>query len=286
MRYAIETIPPILMAGGRFVLAGSALFTWFLWRHRPTLTWQDWRTALIAGLLLVVGGFGLSAWGQQFVPSGLTSLLVATTPIWIVILEWIEGHGNRPNTLTLAGVAIGLAGVGFLSGGSRDILMDSGDTAGAATFGVLAVRLAALSWAGGSIYFRNRKSSVPLLLRSGMLMLTGGIVLVITGLAVGEASQLSPDSISMRSILSFIYLVLFGSLLAHSAYVWLLNVSTPTRVSTHAFFNPLVAVLLGWMFANEQVTSEMSLGATAILISLFLVIQPRLRRRSLAANLR
>ncbi|MFO7262038.1 MAG: EamA family transporter [bacterium] len=257
--YAIETLPPFLMAGVRFLIAGAALYAWAWLRgaRRPALV--HWKSALIIGALMLVGGNGGVVWSEQRVASGLAALLVATVPLWMVLLEWVQRDGTRPDGRTLFGVALGLAGLALLVGPNALLGGERVDPLGAA-----ALVLGSLSWAAGSLYSRRAPLPRSPLLGTAMEMLAGGALLTLLGLAVGEAGAVDLDAVSLRSILALLYLIVFGSLVGFTAYTWLLGVSTPARVSTYAYVNPVVAVLLGWAFAGEPITPRMAVAAVII----------------------
>ena len=279
IRLAIETIPPFLMAGMRFTIAGILFYSWCYWRfdQKPQLT--DWYKAAIPGILMFVLGNGTLTWSEQFIPSGLAALIIATLPIWMVLIDWLFAKGKYPDKLTIMGICLGICGVFLLSGVDDVVLINPGKHGGSVVLGILMLTFAAISWAGGSIYARISQSSVALQFTISMQILVGGLVLILIGSIQGEWLQLNIHSISLLSIFSMSYLIFFGTLLAFSTYIWLLRVSTPAKVGTYAFFNPLIAVFLGWILIDEVLTSQTFLGAGCILIALLLVNQPRLNRK-------
>jgi drug/metabolite transporter (DMT)-like permease len=260
IRYAVETLPPFLMAGVRFLLAGAILALWSYWRDgaRPTAT--NWRAASIAGAFLLLGGNGMVVWAEQRVPSGLAALLVATMPLWMVIVAWAKPGGRAPKIGVAAGILLGISGLLLLVG--------PGSISGQAVdrTGAIVLTLASLSWAIGSLYSRTAPLPKNAILATGLEMIAGGVLLILLGTATGEWSRLDTSHPSTASIVSFFYLVVFGSLLAFTAFAWLIRVSTPTRVSTYAFVNPVVAVFLGWAIAHEPVT-KMTVIATAVIVA-------------------
>lgn len=270
IRIAIETLPPFLMAGARFVIAGALLYGWCRLRNgAPPPGRPDWRNAATIGGLLLMGGNGSVVWAQQFIPSGLAALLVATVPLFMVVLEWLWNGAERPGIQTFGGLLLGFCGVLLLVGAPG--------TAGG-TIGVLAgvvILFAALSWATGSIYSRRVEPPPTPRLGTAMQMLAGGGLLTVVGLVSGEAAGLDLAAVSLRSWLALAYLVVFGSLVAFSAYVWLLRVSTPDRVSTYAYVNPAVALFLGWSLAGEPLTARTLLGSAVILVSVVIVTTRR-----------
>jgi drug/metabolite transporter (DMT)-like permease len=267
IRIAIETIPPFLMAAGRFVIAGAVLYVIARRRGAPKPTRQNWIASAIVGALLLLGGNGGVAWGEQVVPSSLAALLIGTEPLWIAVLDWLRPGGKAPTPLVAVGLLIGFAGVAVL------VSPGTAATSGAThTAGVVAILLASCSWAIGSLYIahgaRIPKSS---LLATGMQMLTGSVLLAIAGLVTGEGSHFSLVAISARSWWAMVYLVLIGALLGFSAYTYILQNASPSKASTYAYVNPAVAVFLGWALAGESITPRMLIGA-AIIIGAVVVI--------------
>ena len=257
IRFAVETMPPFTMAGVRFLVAGAVLFAWSRLRGAAPLTRPQWRTAAIAGTLLLLGGNGLVSWAEQRVPSGIAALLVASTPMWMALIDWARPGGVRPRPAVWAGLAVGLCGIAVLVGPEQ-----FGGTP-VDGLGALAVGAAAFCWALGSIYQRGAPVSESTLLNVGSQMLVGGAVLVAVGLALGE--RMDPAAVSARSAWSLVYLIAVGALVGYSAYVWLLKVTTPAKASTYAYVNPLVAVVLGWAFAGEAL-GPLVLGAAALVV--------------------
>lgn len=264
IRFGVETIPPFLLAGTRHLIAGSLLLAWVRLHTGEKPRAEHWLPAALVGALLLVGGNGGVTWAEQRVPSGLAALLVATMPLWLVLLDWLRpwsrGFGSRPRLGAALGLLLGFGGVALLVGPSR-LNGTNVDSLGAAV-----LVLAALSWAIGSLISRHGKLGTSPLLAAAMQSLCGGALLFFLGGASGEWARLDLAHISMRSALSLAYLVVFGSLLGFTAYIWLLRVTAPSRVSTYAYVNPVVAVLLGWAFAGEAITGRM-LGATALIVA-------------------
>ncbi|HKG48518.1 MAG TPA: EamA family transporter [Pyrinomonadaceae bacterium] len=267
IRLAIETLPPFLMTGTRFSLAGAILFCWaVLHGERLIPPLHLWRRALLIGGLLLLGGNGSVTWAEKYVASGLAALLVATEPLWVVILNWaITRH--RPNWKVLLGVLIGLVGVAMLVGNG---LRSNGNSVLTLVAGGL-VLVAALSWAAGSVYSSRRPLPVSTLMAAGMQMLCGGFLLLLLGFATGDPGRLNLANASWTSIGAFFYLLVFGSLVGFTAYSWLLNNVTPARAATYAYVNPVVAVLLGWLVAGEPLTRQMLVAAGVIIGSVILI---------------
>jgi len=268
IRYAIETLPPFLMAGARFSLAGAIMFAWSKFRgDAGGWSWPHWRRAFLIGALLLLCGNGGVTWAEKYIASGLAALLVATEPLWVVVLNWSITR-ERPNSKVLLGVLIGLAGVALLVGGS---LNDGRGVSAMSLLGVGAVLLAGVAWAGGSVYANRRPLKATTSLASGMQMIAGGSLLLLLGLIAGDFKRLNLAAASWVSLGAFAYLVVFGALVAFTAYGWLLrNVST-ARAATYAYVNPAVAVFLGWLFASEPLTLRMLAAAAVIVGSVALI---------------
>jgi drug/metabolite transporter (DMT)-like permease len=272
IRFAIETLPPLLMAGTRFLIAGSLLYGWVRLRGGPRPVARNWRSAAVVGGLLLLGGNGSVTLSERWVPSGLAALLIATVPLCMVLLEWLRPGGVRPRAGAIAGVLLGLGGVALLVGPAGTGGAASVDRGGAAL-----LIFASLSWSVGSIYSRSASLPSSPLLATAMEMLCGSALLLGLGLALGEGSQVHLASVTLRSGLALAHLIVFGSLVAFSCYVWLLRVSSPAVVSTYAFANPMVAVLLGWALAGERLDGR-TWAATAIIVTAVALIT--LSRRS------
>src|SRR5262249_46985019 len=252
IRFAVETIPPFLMAGVRFFIAGALLYILARLRGADRPKAIHLRSAAAVGGLLLVSGKGAVSWAEQSVPSSLAALLISTVPLWMTIIEWLRPGGTRPSLPVVCGLLLGFAGVALLFGPGT--LVGSAAGTGASLVGVVVILLASWSWASGSLYSRTAPLPASAPLSNGMEMLAGGALLLILGLATGEAGQVQVAQISLRSVLALLYLVIFGSIVAFSAYIWLLKTTTPARVGTYAYVNPVVAVLLGVAFNGEQLT--------------------------------
>src|SRR5881296_1365962 len=265
IRFAIETFPPFLMAAIRFLIAGGALSTWMRLRGAQRPTRANWKAATIIGGLLLLGGNGGVTKAEQVIPSGLTAVLITIVPIWMALLELLQKNRVVPTPQVVLGLVLGFGGVILLVG--------PGDLAGGGLnplwVGVLL--FASLSWAIGSVY--SRKASLPRtpLLGSGMEMLTGGALLLVVSLVSLEWVGFQPSNVSVLSLVSFIYLIVFGSLIGFSSYVWLLTKTTTARVSTYAYVNPVVAVFLGYFLAGEQLTLRTVLASTVIVIAVVVI---------------
>jgi drug/metabolite transporter (DMT)-like permease len=272
IRFAIETLPGFLMAGVRFSVAGALLYAWTRLRGAARPRGAHWGTAAGMGALMLLGGNGAVVWATEKVPSGIVALLVATVPLWMVLLDWLHGTGPRPTLRVLLGLAIGFGGA---------ILLVGPYALGAAHLvdpvRGLAALAGSLSWAAGSIYARRApQPKSPLVATSGQ-MLFGGAFLLLLGLGTGEAAEVDPAGFSTLSVLSLAYLIVFGAIVGYSAYVWLLRVSTAARVSTYAYVNPVVAVFLGWLLADEPVTPRVAIAAAVIVSGVAVITTERAR---------
>jgi len=262
--YAVRTMPPLLMAGARFSLAGLILYLTSRARGAPRPTAAQWRNGAIVGTLLLLGGNGLVTWAEQRVPSGLTALLVATSSLWMVLLAWAAG-GRAPTRRAWAGIACGLAGVALLVG--------PGATGGARVDqpGAAAILLSALTWAIGTVIARRVDLPASTLLATGVQMLTGGTTLLLAGLAFGEGHRFVLAQVSRESAIAFAYLLFVGSLVGYSAYTYLVAHTTPARLGTYSYVNPVVAVLLGWAIAGEAIGARTVLAMAVIVLAVMIL---------------
>jgi drug/metabolite transporter (DMT)-like permease len=271
IRYAIETMPPLLMASARFLIAGTILYAWTRAHSssaRPVL--KNWRRAFILGALMIMGGNGCVVLSEQWVPSGFAAILIATVPLWVALLSWMRPGGRRPSGQVAAGIVLGFAGVTMLIG--------LGNLQGAGVMdsrGVALLLFSAVSWAVGSLYSQNLHLSHSPLEASAMQMLGGGTCLAIAGLIHGEAPLVHPASFSMQSILALAYLAILGSLVGFTAYSWLLKATTPSRAATYAYVNPAVAVVLGWAIAGEPLTPRMVVSMGIIVAAVIVITTAR-----------
>jgi len=271
IRFAIETLPPFLMAGTRFTVAGAILLTWSLLNgQRFVLSPSQWQKALIVGGLLLLCGNGGVTWAEKYVATSLAALLVSTEPLWVVILNWIVTR-KRPNSKVLLGVLIGLAGVTLLvSDGLSPSKLGNGNS-WLSLVGAGVVILAGFAWAAGSVYSNRRPIDASTSMASGMQMVSGGVLLLVLALVTGDVGRLNLANASWTSIGAFFYLLVFGSLVGFTAYSWLLNNVTPAMATTYAYVNPVVAVFLGWLIAGEPLTPRM-LSAAAVIVSSVILI--------------
>lgn len=280
MKFAIETMPPFMMAGIRFMTAGAIVYAWQVSRgaSKPTVT--QWKNAAIVGGLLLLGGNGGVVWAEQMVSSGIAAIIVATVPLWMALIAWLWQGGSRPSGMVMSGLLIGFMGIILLvksSGGS--------DLSGTTTpwVGYAALVAASLSWAIGSIYSRIAKLPEAPLLAIAMQMLTGGFFCLVFGMITGEGGRFDVTVISLQSALALGYLIFFGSIVGFSAFIWLLKAADPTIASTYAYVNPIVAVILGWALAGEQMTLQAALAALIIVISVVMITKGNQQKGKVSA---
>jgi len=266
IRYAIETLPPFLMAGTRFFCAGALLYLVMRWRKVPNPAARQWLQLGVVGTFLCLGGNGLVVWSEQYISSGLAALLVSTMPLWLILLDWLWAAGPAPAGKALAGIGLGFVGL--------VVLIDPAQLIGSEVHlpGALTCVVASMLWAIGSIYSKKFRQPPSIFMSAACQMLGGGLALLVTAFLLGEPAAFDPGQVSFASLASFLYLLVFGSIVANSAYVWLLQNASATRVSTYAFVNPAVAVLLGWALAGEQLTVQILVGAGIILAGVVLVL--------------
>jgi drug/metabolite transporter (DMT)-like permease len=266
IRFAIETLPPFLMGGTRFVIAGTVLYAFRRARGDPAPSGREWRSAAVVGLLLLTGAHGGVVWAEQRLASSMASLLISTVPLWMVVIDALRPGGRRPGWQTVLGVLVGFAGVVILIGPAQAGNVD--------TVGAIVVVLGASLWALGSLYGRGATLPASPLLGTSMEMLIGGGALVLLGTLTGEWGRLDLGGASALSLAGLAYLIVFGSLVAFSAYTWLLRVAPTPLVSTYAYVNPIVAMVLGHFLAGEElsarglVAAAMVVGSVALITSL------------------
>ena len=263
IRVALESLPPFFMASARYLTAGVVLYAWAWSRgaERPKLV--HWRSAFILGAALLLVGNGGVVWAEQQVSSGLAALLVSTEPLWIVLLVWSQQR-QRPRLQVLGGMALGFTGL--------VLLLSPSAGGGVAAASAVALLCASASWASGSLYSVRAKLPDSPLLATAMQMLAGGALLLVTSASTGELGRIHPEAVSSRSLLAVVYLSVFGSIIAFTAYIWLLRAAAPVLVSTYAYVNPVVAVFLGWFAGHETIGRGTLLAAGVILGGVALIV--------------
>lgn len=274
IRYAVETIPPLLVVAIRQAVAGSAIFGWVYARgYRPTF--REWRSSVVLGVLYFVISHGALHWAETIVPSGLTALLIASEPIWIAILSAVVLREERVTAKTIAGLALGVIGVGLL------MRAEPGASHGRMLLGCIAVLVSAIAWSCGVIYSRNPRLPKDPIARAGMAAMTGSILLFVASLVSGEVARTRVQTVSARSIWALLYLIVFGTIVAFTTYTWLLDHCSPTLVSTHTYANPIIAVLLGWLLAGETLNSRLVMAGVVTLTAVFLISRGTGQKREL-----
>ena len=264
IRYAVETIPPLYTAGVRHFCAGSILMIW-AWGKGLRPTWAQIRASVVIGFFLFLVGHGSLHWAERVVPSGLASLLIAIEPIFVFLLFSAAERKWRLNGMLLAGILWGFVGVGMLVGGSAWAPVHG------MTVGSVLILVGALSWSIGVIYSRRSHLSGNPLLLSALSLLAGSVMLLAAGTLAGEAKGFRLSQVSPKSWFGLAYLILFGSVMAFTAYNWLLEHYSPTLVATHTYVNPVVAVFLGWAFGGEALTLSVALAAALVVLAVVLV---------------
>jgi len=278
IRYAIETLPPLLFSGTRFMVAGLMLYGWARLRGAAKPEPANWRLAFIIGGLLLLGGNGAVVLAERSVPSGLTALLIATEPLMVVLLDWARPGGLRPTGRVALGLALGMIGMFILIGPASLAGANEVNLAGAAW-----LIAATISWAAGSLYVARTRTRLSPTLFAGMQMIAGGALLFIAGVLHGETHGFVLAAVSLRSLTSLVYLILFGSLVAFTSYSWLLRVTPPSLAATYAYVNPIVAVLLGWAFAGESISLRTMVAAAVIVAAVILITTQQSRVKASGA---
>ena len=281
IRFGVETIPPFTLAAVRFLVAGTILFTWRRLAGDPMPKRFEWRSAAIVGLLMLLGGNGGLVWAEQRVNSGVAALLVGSVPMFMVMIDGLRPGGRRPTLGALLGVLFGFGGIALLISPTQWV----GASHAVDPLGVLALLVGSLLWSLGSLVNRDARLPESPLLGTGMAMLAGGAGLLLAATLTGEWGRLDLAAVSTRSLFGLVYLIVFGSLVGFAAYTWLLRVAPTPLVSTYAYVNPLVALLLGTLLAGEPLTPRVLVSALIIVSSIALITLTRnttqRRRRSL-----
>jgi drug/metabolite transporter (DMT)-like permease len=267
IRFGVETLPPFMMAGMRFIVSGIAMYVWARSRGVPAPGKREWRSAAIIGVLLLSIGNGGVTWAEQYVPSGLTALFIATMPLWFVIVEWLMHKTGRPSARVLGGLVVGFVGMLMLIGPDQ-ILGHNRIHLG----GLFVLLVAEIGWAFGSIYSKRAELPSSPVMATAMEMIAGSAVLFLVSGVSGEFGRFDFAAVTGKSWLAVGYLSVFGSIVAFTAYVWLLRSAPASHVATYAYVNPIIAIILGWALAGEQFTTEMLLAAGVIILGVVLII--------------
>ncbi|HVU36985.1 MAG TPA: EamA family transporter [Opitutales bacterium] len=270
IRVCVAVLPPFLMAGIRYLIAGSLLYAWLWWRGEGRLTARQWREAAITGALLLAGGNGLVCWAEQTVNSSLAALILTSAPIWFAVFDTIRPGGRRPQFNTVAGIIVGSGGVVLLVFGQP--VHNGGATSLA---GACALVAACGFWAGGSLYNKYYTQPASPWMSTAAQMLCGSVANLLVGTVAGEWPTLHLSQVTATAGVAFAYLIIFGSILGFSAYVWLLTHCAPAKVATYAYVNPVIATLLGWLVLGEPLTPTICLAGGIILTGVLIVQWPQ-----------
>jgi len=270
IRFAIESIPTFLMGGSRFLISGILVYIYLRLRGREKPTLNEWKIESFIGLLLLAMANGSVVMAEHTVPSGLAALIVATVSLWMVLLNWFWNRTEPPNFGIISGIIIGFVGLIILVG-PQNI---SGGT-NVDPFGAGLLLFASFTWAAGSVYSKTAHHPKSPMISASMQMISGGIFLLIFSALNGEFSDLDLSMVSDKSVLSLGYLIFFGSIVGFGSYVYILRHASPAHVSTYAYVNPIIAVLLGWALADETVDKRILIAATFIILSVILITKFR-----------
>jgi len=271
IRFGVETIPPFIMAAFRFLIGGALFYGWAKIKGAPNPQKIHWLSAFIVGTLLAVGGNGLVNWSEKTLPSGIAALLVAMMPFFLVLFDWLRPKGTRPGWVIMLGLLLGFSGVVFLINPTQ---VDG--ISGVDKFGAALVLAATILWAIGSLYSRSAKQPESHTLFAGMQMMAGGAVALLVATLMGEFNEFNMSVLTPLQFWSWVYLTLMGSF-AFGVYLWLLKVTTPAKVATYAYVNPVIAMFLGALFAGEEL-SIWTLGcSTVIILAVVIIITARSR---------
>lgn len=270
IKYAVETIPPFIMMGTRSLVAGTVLFFWSRARGEARIHKEHWPSLFIIGALFFLVGHGALAWAQQRVASGMAALLVASEPLWIALIESSAIRDFRIGAHGVIGLVLGFAGMVVLIAPSHAFGSEPVNIMGTA-----AILLGTISWSSGAVYLRVAKLPKSSILSAGLELIIGGALLYLAAFASGEFASMANHAVSGRSLLALAYLIVFGSIIAFTAYVWLLGQTSATRVSTHTYVNPIIAVILGWAMAQEALAANTIIAAVIIMVSVYLVLKKK-----------
>jgi len=268
IRFTVETTPPFLSAAARFIISGGFLYLWRRAAGDPQPTQSEWRNASIVGILLLVGGNGGVVWAAQYIPSSFSALLVATVPLWMLLFDAARPGGESPSAKALIGILIGFCGTALLIGWT------TGGATAKSFHGALAVTVASVFWAMGSIYGKTSRLPSSPLVSTGIQMLSGGAVQFLVAFLLGEFGRFDLSEISSRSAMAWVYLTLIGTV-AFVAYAWLLRNAPIPLVATYSYVNPLVAILLGYFLGREIMNPRILLAAALVVGSVALVSLPK-----------
>ncbi|HEY0897801.1 MAG TPA: EamA family transporter [Sphingobacteriaceae bacterium] len=258
---AIKSIPPMVMGGTRFLVAGTILFLWCYLVRKDRSQLKDWKQDGVIGALMIFGGNGAVVWVEQYLPSGLVAVAVASIPIWLAVLDRGNWRVTFSRAMPVIGLIVGFAGVVFLFTSGQKIPLNNSPLA---AISIPVLILGNICWAMGTLYSKKVVSTTSVFMRVSVQMITGGLIYAVAGLFTGEWRSFDTEGMELQSLLALLYLIVFGSLVAYLAYIWLLTVRPAAQVGTYAYVNPAVAVFLGFIFNNEQLT--LATGGALVLI--------------------
>lgn len=279
---ALEGFPPFILGSFRFIVAGLLMMSWALLNGEDVFNKKQILPAAVSGFLLLFIGNGVVIWVEQFLPSAMVAIMISSSPIWFVLLDIPKWKENLSNRSTIIGLIIGFGGVLLLFSERISSALTSMNS-GRDLFGMALLIFGSASWAGGSIYSKYKSAGNSATVNSTWQMLTAGLAFFPFIFLTGESANFHPESVALDSWLSVLYLIIFGSIAGFSAYVWLLKVQPATKVSTYAYVNPVVAVMLGIFFANESISSTQILGLVIILGSVLLINLHKYRKSTPAS---
>jgi len=265
---AIKTIPPFLMVGTRFLIAGALLLGWCRWRGQKMPEYKSLRHISLSGILMLFGGTGAVVWVEQHIPTHMAAIIVATVPLWFVLLDKYQWKYHLSSRRIILGLLIGFAGV-ILLFADTTIFSFSGDRMKIISFFVLLV--GTILWATGSLYSKYKDVQGSPAIKAAIQMLAAGVVTIIVALISGEHHRVDWDGISLDSVLAMLYLIFAGSLIGYMSYIWLLSIRKPSLVGTYAYVNPVVALLLGWLVASESINPQKVIALVVIICGVILV---------------
>lgn len=265
IKWAVATVPPFLMVALRSLAAGAILLAWARLRGERPPTRAQWMAAVVAGALYFLLGHGGLFWAEQRVASGPAALMIATEHFWVVLMAWMLPGGRAPSRRAGLGILIGLAGVAMLTLGGGDGGIDP--------VGAVVLLIASAGWAAGSLWFHGERRPASPLYGAGMPLAMGGILLMIASAATGETARVRAEDFTPIAVASLVYLIVFGSVIAFTAFTWLVETEGPSRAGSYAYVNPFVAVLLGWAVAGEALTARMLMAGAAIVLAVILIVR-------------
>lgn len=271
----LDGLPPYLMISLRFLVAGLILYGWSKWKGESNPDFSTVKAHGFSGILMLVGGTGSVVWGEQYIPSGLAAIIVAALPIWFILLDRAQWKTYFQNKLIVTGIVLGFAGIIYLfafqqSGGGR-----ASSSRHLQLFSIVLITAGSISWAAGSLYSRNIRSASSTTMTVSLQLLAAGLFSLLLSAILGELHGFSWNQVPVKAWLALLYMLLMGSVVTYVAYIWLLTIRPAVQVGTYAYVNPVIAVLLGWAFAGEQITGRQLISLLAILSGVLLINLPK-----------